>query len=795
MKKKNEPDSLGALIKQYIFKVYGLRYFYIGSFIFFISIAFLINKCSQKVYQINATVGPVQESRSAVLASNQMFNGLGSNNSGKNIEDAINSLNSFSLSLATIKDMNMEIGYFSERRGPFKRPTDLYLSSPFQVNIDKSHIQAIDTKFYVTFLNDSTFRLVAENKKAFLFNYIDNIITNRDVVLNIDTIAHFNKTISGKDFKFSISNNNKLSPEDINSKYAYFFRLFHPEELAKVYLGRLKIEPVSILASIINLQITGANLDKSISFLNSYINTFLEDNLNKKNMIAKSTVSFIDSQISEASDSLVKSESRLRNYRSTNQVMDLSFQGKAIYEQMAQIETDRNNLEIQIRYYNYVIKLFATNQDISGVVPPNSANITDPIMNKLITDLIALNAERASIISKNKNEKNLFLAQIDNKIKAQKQVITENVTNNLNTLNLSLNELNYRADKLSKQISNLPKTELNMVGIQRKYNLNDAIYTFLLQKKSEAAIALASNYPDYELLEPAREITSKIIKPKVITNYLLFLFLGVLIPSAYLIIKDLLNNKISSIFDIEHLLDRTVFGIIYRNNKNEEAVVVESPKSAISESFRVVRSSIFLKLKSDKSKVILVTSSQPGDGKSFISFNLAASIASVGYKTIIVDLDLRRPILHLKFNNDNSAGVSNIMNKKEKKKEDYNKIVMETTSIDSLSFLPAGPVLPNPSELIDLGVLDDLFLFLESKYDYIIIDTSPIGIVSDSIQLMKYATLVLVVSRVNSTEKDILSSALSSLESNKIDNYEVILNDLDIEKSPYSGYKNYYLKE
>jgi tyrosine-protein kinase Etk/Wzc len=462
---------------------------------------------------------------------------------------------------------------------------------------------------------------------------------------------------------------------------------------------------------------------------------------------------------------------------------------------MAQIETDRNNLEIQIRYYNYVIKLFATNQDISGVVPPNSANITDPIMNKLITDLIALNAERASIISKNKNEKNLFLAQIDSKIKAQKQVITENVTNNLNTLNLSLNELNYRADKLSKQISNLPKTELNMVGIQRKYNLNDAIYTFLLQKKSEAAIALASNYPDYELLEPAREITSKIIKPKVITNYLLFLFLGLLIPSAYLIITDLLNNKISSVFDIEHLIDRTVFGIIYRNSKDMESVVVEAPKSAISESFRVVRSSIFLKLKSDKSKVILVTSSQPGDGKSFISFNLAASIASVGYKTIIVDLDLRRPILHHKFDNDNSAGVSNIMNKKEKKKDDYNKIIMETTSIDSLSFLPAGPVLPNPSELIDLGVLDDLFLFLESKYDYIIVDTSPIGIVSDSIQLMKYATMVLVVSRVNTTEKDILASAISSLESNKIDNYEVILNDLDIEKSAYSGYKNYYLKE
>ncbi len=795
MDNKNENDSFGALLKLYINKVYYLKYFYIGSILFFLSTAFLINKCSQKVYQINATVGPVQENRSSVLTSNNMFNGLGSaGNSGKNIEDAMNNLNSFSLSLATVKEMKLEIGYFSEKKGLFSQTYDLYLNSPFQVNIDKSHVQAIDTKFYITILSDSTYRLYASNNKATLYNYIDNSIVRKEVVLNIDTISTFNTTISGQDYKFSVNYIKALSTTEEKPKYLYFFTLYHPEELANVYLSRLQIEPVSILASIINLQLTGRNVDKSIDFLNTYINTFLDENLAKKNKIAKSTVNFIDSQISEISDSLVKSESKLRNYRTTNQVMDLSFQGKAAYEQMSQIETDRNNLEVQIRYYNYVIKLFATNQDISGVVPPNSANITDPIMNKLITDLIAFNAERSSIISKSKNEKNLFLAQIDSKIKAQKQVIIENVTNNLNTLNLSLNELNYRADKLSKEISNLPKTELNMVGIQRKYNLNDAIYTFLLQKSQEAAITLASNYPDYEVLEPAREITSKIIKPKVFTNYVLFLFLGVLIPSIYLIIRDLLNNKINSVFDLEHLLEHSVFGVIYKNNKNYDAVVVESPKSAISESFRVLRSSIFLRLKSEKSKAILVTSSQPSDGKSFISFNLAASIASVGYKTVIVDLDLRRPVLHLKFDDDNSHGVSNVMDKKGKAKDDYGKIIRET-SVENLSFIPAGPILPNPSELIDLGVLDDFFLYLKSNYDYIVIDTSPIAIVSDSIQLMRYASIILVVTRINSTQKDILTNAVTSLNSNNITNYEVILNDMDIEKSPYSGYKNYYLRE
>ena len=162
--------------------------------------------------------------------------------------------------------------------------------------------------------------------------------------------------------------------------------------------------------------------------------------------------------------------------------MDLSFQGKSIYEKLAQIETERANLRIQERYYNYIINNFKTNKDMSGVVPPSSMNVADPIMNQLITDLLALNSQRSGILSNNSN-RNLFMGQIENKIKLQKQTIIENVTNNLNTLNLSLNELNYRSDKLSNEISQLPRTELNMVGLQRKFNLSDVIYTYLASKK------------------------------------------------------------------------------------------------------------------------------------------------------------------------------------------------------------------------------------------------------------------------------------------------------------------------
>ncbi len=802
MNMKNESDSSVAFIKILLEKVFAFKYIYLASIILFVSLAYLLNKYSPRVYETNSTIGPVRENRSSALSSNDMFRGLGSYNSGNNIEDVINSLNSFSLISSIISALNFEVGYFTEEKGMITKTSELYMNSPFQVTIAKSHIQPINIKLYITILSDSTFRLSASNKKTFLYNYIDNRIVRKDVAVYIDTISKINSTITNKNFKFSVSYNKGLFKSLKKSKNLFYFELYHTEALAKSYLANMKVEPVSILASIISLKFTGNNIDKSIGFLNSYVSSFLDDNLAKKNKTARNTISFIDSQISEISDSLGKSESKLRNFRSANQVTDLSFQGQRIYGQLEQIETERTNLEVQNRNYNYIINYFKTNQNTAGA--PVSANITDPIMNKLITDLNTSFAERSAIISNNSNEKNLFLGQVDNKIKMLKQAIIENATNNLNTINLTLSEINYRKDKLSNEISNLPKTEMNMVNIQRKFNLNDAIFTFLLQKRSEAAIAYSSNFPDYEVLEPARQITSKIIKPKVMMNYLLSFFLGVLLPTMFLIIRDLLNNKISSVYDIEHLLDRSVFGIIYNNPKKYEAVVVEAPRSAISESFRNLRSSIFIRLKSEQSKVILLSSSQPQDGKSFVSYNLAASIASVGFKTVILDCDLRRPTLHVRFKKSESEIPNSTMKEPKKEEKGISNYMMQIskeediiqkTYVDNLFFIPAGPLIANPSELIDKGVLDNLITYVKSKFDYIIIDTPPIGIVADSIQLMKYASLILVVSRNNCTQKNILENALISLVSNKIDNFEVILNDFDIEKSPYSGYKSYYLKE
>ena len=786
MTNNNDPQSEAFNIKEFLLEALAYKYLYIASFFICLLIAFMVNKFSPTVYEVTSTIGPVQDKRSSLLGSNDLFSGLGALAEARNLENDINSLNSFSLIATTIKNLNLEIGYFTGKSNLFQKPSQVYLGNPYTVSIDKSHIQPINTKFRVDILDELSYRLVASEDEAAYYNYIDNAIVSDKNTVEIDTICRFNETISSYNFKFSIALNKEYFNAAKTKETESYFELYHLDQLTKSYLKRLKVEPVSIRSSLITVFFHGENRRLTIDFLNNYIQSYLDENLSKKNKIAVNTINFIDSQISEISDSLSMSENKLRDYRSTNQVTDLSYQGQQALAQMNMIQNERSTLQVQERYYNYILDYFDKNQDIAGLAPPSAANVVDPIMNSLVLDLLALNAERSTILSNNA-EKNLFLGQIENKIKLQRQAIIENVKNNLNTLNLTQNELDYRESKLSNEISRLPRTELNMVSMQREFNLTDAIYTFLLQKRSEAAIAMASNYPDYEILEPARDVTAAIISPRTSLNWLIALFMAFMVPTIYIILRNFFNEKISSVRDVEHMIGQPVMNLIYTNYYKTEAVVKEYPGSSIAESFRNLRSSLFLKFRSEPQKVIMVTSSQPQDGKSFVSSNLAASIASVGHKTVLLDCDLRRPTLHEKLKVVNSIGLSNYMVKNAGSNE-----IIKKTDIDNLWFIPAGPVLPNSSELIEAGVLDDLIEELKGKFDYVIIDSTPAGLVADATLMIKYASYILLVCRNDYTRKDVFNDVLNLFRTNNVNNFDIVFNDLNLKKSRYGRYDDCY---
>jgi capsular exopolysaccharide synthesis family protein len=786
MTNNNDSQSEAFNIKEFLAEALSYKYFYIASFFICLLIAFLVNRFSPTVYEVNSVIGPVEDRRSSMLGSNDLFSGLGALAESRNLENDINSLNSFSLVATTIRSMNLEVGYFAGKNTIFQKPTQVYLGNPFSVIIDKSHIQPINTRFRVDILDDQSYRLTASEDEASYYNYIDNAVVSTENRVRIDTICRFNETVTSYNYKFSIGFNKEYYNPKLSGETDYYFEFYHLDQLTRTYLRRLKVEPVSIRSSLINVLFHGENRRLTIDFLNKFIQSYLDENLAKKNKIAINTIDFIDSQISEISDSLTQSESKLRDYRSANQVTDLSYQGQQALEQMRQIENERSMLQVQERYYNYILDYFDKNQDMTSLAPPSSSNVVDPILSSMIMELQQSSAERANILSNNA-EKNLFLGQIENKIRLLKQAIIENVKNNLNTLNLTQNELDYRESKLSGEISRLPRTELNMVSMQRQFNLTDQIYTFLLEKKAEAAIAMASNYPDYEILEPARDVTASIIAPRTNLNLLIALFMAFMVPTIYIILKNFFNEKISSVRDVEHMIGQPVMNLIYTNFYKTESVVKDYPGSSIAESFRNLRSSLFLKFRSEPQKVIMITSAQPQDGKSFVSSNLAASIASVGHKTVLLDCDLRRPTLHEKLKIVNSVGLSNYMVNNASTKE-----IIKKTDVDNLWFIPAGPILPNSSELIEAGVLDSLIEELKQQFDYVIIDSTPAGLVADATLMIKYASYILLVCRNDYTRKDVFTDVLNLFRTNNITDYDIVFNDLNLKKSRYGRYDNYY---
>lgn len=786
---KNDTQSEAFNIKEFISEALSYRYLYIACFFICILIAFLVNRLSPTVYQVNSVIGPLEDRRSSLLRSNDLFSGFGALAESRNLENDINSLNSFSLVATTIKNLNLEIGYFAGKSSLFTNPSQLYLGNPYTVSIDKSHIQPINTRFRIDILNDQTFRLTASEDEVSYYNFIDNVVVSSENIIKIDTVCRFNETISAYNLMFSISLNREFYNQESAEETEYYFEFYHLDQLTQSYLKRLKVEPVSIRSSLINVLFSGANRRLTIDFLNNYLQAYLDENLAKKNKIALNTVNFIDSQISDISDSLSISESKLRDYRSTHQVTDLSYQGQQALEQLRQIENERSTLMLQERYYNYILDYFDKHQDMASLAPPSAANVVDPIMNSLVLELLALNTQRSTILSNNA-EKNLFLGQIESKIKLQKQAITENVKNNLNTLKLTQNELDYRESRLSGEISRLPRTELNMVSMQRKFNLTDAIYTYLLEKRAEAAIAMASNHPDYEILEPARNVTASIIAPRTMLNWLIAIFMAFMLPTLYIILKNFFNEKISSVRDVERITGQPVMNLIYTNNYKTEAVVREHPGSSIAESFRNLRSNLFFKFRNSQPHVLMITSSQPQDGKSFVSSNLAASIASVGHKTLLIDCDLRRPTLHEKMNSGNNIGLSNYMVGNAAKEQ-----IIRQSNVDNLWFIPAGPILPNSSELIEAGVLDELIESLKGEYDYIIMDSTPAGLVADATLMIKYASHILLVTRRQYTRKDVFTDVLNLFSTNNVENFDIVYNDLNLKDSRYGRYDSYYKKE
>lgn len=779
--------------KEIIFKVFRYKYYFVVTVFFAMAMAFVFNKYSSRKYYNRASLLIKEESRGSFMGGEDIMQGFDLFGGVSNVENELSILKSFSVVNEAVQALNMEVSYYTEEPMfpldflPFQTVNELYDNSPMKVIMDQTHLQPVGLRFYVDVINDSTYKLKTQGSEIAIYNYITNNIVAYKDSISFQDIYKFGETVSNDNYSFSVHLKDNYSRAKFKDK-DLFFTFNNLNGLTAMYQAMVSVATTTTTSSVVLVSLSGSHPKKITDFINALTAVYLEQNLEKKNLIAFNTVKFIDSRISDIADSLMFAESKLQNFRSSNQVMNISFQGQKLYEKMNSLENDRARINIRKQYYDYILEYFEKNREINDLIAPSTMEVQDPGLNEMIGQLIEKSNERMSLLQQGSG-KNLFLNDIEVAINNLKSSIVETIKFNYNSTEIALKDIESRVDKLNTQISSLPRTERELIGMERQFKLNDAIYTFLLQKRAEAQIAQASNSSDYEVIDTAQYFKASMVSPKSQLNYIIAIFLGLFFPFVFIIVRDFLNNKIAEIKDVEGITNRPIVGQVLHNKFKSSAIIRDFPKSPLADSFRAIRTNLRFFARGNDKMVILITSSMSGEGKSFCSVNIASVYALLGKKTCLIGFDLRRPALFKDFGLNNEKGVSSYLIESAKLDD-----IVQKTQIKNLDLISAGPVPPNPVELIASDRTTQLFEDLRAKYDYVIIDSSPIGAVTDSFLLFSHADINLFTIRHNVSLKDAVKSNLKNIELKKINNVSIIINDVKMKKNAY-GYayqSNYY---
>ncbi len=429
----------------------------------------------------------------------------------------------------------------------------------------------------------------------------------------------------------------------------------------------------------------------------------------------------------------------------------LTLEGTLVLQRLEKFEGEKNILGLQMQYYEYLLDYLDARDDSESIISPSIMGVTDPVLVKLVEEFAALQQQKKQMAF-NVKENQPQVQLMDQNLEDARAALRENVSSTISQLKLSMDNVDSRIAKVEQELGRLPGTERRLIGIQRKFDLNNSVYTYLLERRAEAGIAKASQITDNRIIDKAVVQNSTQIKPKAMKNYLMAMLLGLLVPMALIVIFDLLNNKIIGRHDIERLTKAPIIGFISHSEYHVEDPVAQKPGSTLAESFRAVRTSLAFYTGQTKCPVVLISSPVSGEGKTFVSVNLATIISMMNKKVLIIGLDLRKPRVHAILKAGNGHGMSQYLSSSATFEE-----VITPTEIINLWFASAGPVPPNPAELIGSSKMAEFIARARNEFDMIIIDTPPVGVVTDALLLSHLANVTLFVVRQRYTTRGSVS--------------------------------------
>ena len=766
--------------KDFVIKTASYWKWFLFSLVVAFTIAYQVNIRKQKIYEMDATIS-IKDENNPFFTSNTslVFNWGGTSDK---LQTIVSTLKSRSHNEIVVDKLEYYINYLRKEK---YNMVDAYGEIPFYVKIQKNKPQLLNSNIKIKFLSQNTYQISIPFEEASVptVNYSEDTTSKVAVV----------KEEFKKEYKVGERINlpflsweleiNSNPGNYIGQEYYVCFKDFDKTVLT---FQDINVDIDAKGSSILRLSLQGTNKARMVKYLNTTVEILKQNQLNLKNQFATNTIAFIDSTLIAMEDQIKVSSNELKKFSKDKNIYEVEFGGSQISELLLEFDIKKDELSRKLNYYNSLSEYLRKSVDFSKLPAPTVAGIEDPNIIGNVSKLIALSIQRSQMQYAVKNDK--LFKDFDNQMESVKRVLLENITTARAIVQSEYNAINSRINRSENEIKKLPEDQQELMKIKRRYELSDNLYNNFLSKKSEAYIVRASNISDIYFIDEAKDIGEGLIGPKTSINYILAFFSGILLPLLIIIGILLFNNTIQSTDEIAELTQIPLLGVIGKKIGTSNLAVYEKPKSAISESFRAIRSSlqfIYKKNRVEGAKTLMITSTVSGEGKTFCSINIASIFAISEKKTVIVGLDLRKPKIFDDFNISNDFGVVNYLIGQRTLEE-----VTQPTHIPFLDAITSGPIPPNPSELIMGESMKAMLDELKQKYDYIILDTPPLGLVSDVLEICDFSDAVLYIVRQNFTKKEMIKLLNNRSQTGELKNVSIVFNCFE-NKAKY-GYGNSY---
>lgn len=762
-----EKNELGNLsIRDLFFKYIRFLPFFVLSVALLLIGAYIYLRYADRVYSSAGTL-LINNDQQRAVSGNDQFSNLFGDNRTVNIQNEMEVLKSKPLMERVVKKLNMEVGYIAVGK---IRDADIYKQGPFFLQIFKLADSSSAFSLNVRFVNDRQFR-----------------------INDGDSTFSFGEQFQNRNGIFSLERNGSGT---VSSDYKITWR--PASSVASSLVSGLQVAPKTQGTGIITLSFQGSNPVMCADVINQLMEEYKLKTIEDKNLTDEQTLQFINDRLDSLGHDLDSIQKIKLKYQTDNDVIDLQSQAADYFQKFGQTDQDLSVQEFQMNIADYVDQYLhdKKNEFNKVIIPsslamnemvPSSLGLSDPVLNGYIDAFNKAQIDRQNLLNSNIPLQNPAVKQLTELIGKLRLNILESLKNVKATINSAIDDLKKKKMAAESELRSLPLKSQEYLEILRLVDSKQDLFKVLQAKREETSISKASNVSNSQVLEKAGAI-SQPIKPNKRTVQLFAILIGLAIPILYIFISELLNDKITTRYDIEKITRAPILGEVGHSFTGNSLVVSKTTRSMVAEQFRIIRSNLQFVLNKVEKPVIMTTSSFSGEGKSFVCTNLGAVMALTGKKTIILEFDIRKPKILSGLKIPKRGGITNYL----VQGANLDDLIIPVPGCENLYVLGCGPVPPNPAELLLEPEVAQMFELLKKKFDVIVVDTAPVGMVSDALTLGKFADCTLYLVRQQHTFKKQISLIEDMHKENKLPKISIIINDVKLKPGyGYYGYGRY----